>query len=51
MTAFLSTIMGGVGDFANAIVGNATLLSVIGVIISCGIAAFAFGVIKRFIKR
>lgn len=49
--AFLSPIIEGVGTFADALVSNATLLSVVGVIISCGIAAFAFGVVKRFIKR
>lgn len=51
MDAFLSPIIEGVGTFANAIVSNATLLGVVGVIVACGIAAFAFGVVKRFIKR
>ena len=49
--SFLAPIIEGVGAFADALVSNATLLSIVGVIVACGIAAFAFGVVKRFIKR
>ena len=51
MDTFLAPIMSGVGTFANAIVSNSTLLGVLGVIIACGIAAFAFSVVKRFVKK
>lgn len=48
---FLQPVMDGIGTFANSIVTNPTMLTVVAVLITCGIAALAFGVVRRFIKK
>lgn len=46
---FLTEVMSGIGDFMTAIIGNASMLSVVGVMIAGVIGRLAFKTVKGFI--
>lgn len=46
---FLNEVMTGIGDFMTAIIGNAQMLTVVGVMIAGVIGRLAFKTVKGFI--
>lgn len=48
---FVTPILSGIGDVANAVAANTTMMSIIGIIIGAGVVGLAFAIVKKFIKR
>lgn len=48
---FITPIMSGIGNVADAVAANTTMMTIIGILIGAGIVGLAFAIIKRFVKR
>lgn len=48
---FITPIMSGIGNVADAVAANTTMMTIIGILIGAGIVGLAFAIVKRFVKR
>lgn len=48
---FVNPILSGIGDVANSIASNTTMMSIIGILIGAGVVGLAFAIVRKFVKR